>query len=225
MADTRGLCVRSKAACMTAFHDYWADILVAYGTFVLAALSPGPALLSTMGAAMSGGRKTGVMVALGVVCGSFTWGLLAAIGLSYVLATYANALTVVRIAGCAYLLFLAFKALRSAASSRELRANTKDRDRSAFASFVRGYAIHMTNPKGLFAWVAVISLGLKPGAPHWVAAAILGGTMVFALIYYTSAAVLFSTPAMVVGYGKARRWIDGVLGVFFIFAAWKLAAP
>lgn len=205
------------------FHDYWSDVFVAYGTFVLGALSPGPALLSTMGAAMSSGRKTGVMVALGVVCGSFTWGLIAAVGLSYVLSAYSNALTIVRLGGGGYLLFLAFKALRSASSAKLLRANSWSVAASPWSSFVRGYGIHMTNPKGMFAWIAVISLGLKPGAPSWVAPVILAGAMAFALFYYTAVALLFSTARMVSTYNKARRWIDGLLGIFYIFAAWKLA--
>jgi len=208
---------------MVVVHDYWTDIFVAYGTFVLAALSPGPAVLSTMGAAMSSGRRTGVMVALGVVCGSFTWGLIAAVGLSYVLSTYSNALAIVRIAGCGYLLYLAFKALRSARSAKLLTAKSAGDPSSDWASFLRGYGIHMTNPKGLFAWIAVISLGLKPGAPDWVALAILSGATAFALIYYVALAILFSTDRMVSAYGKARRWIDGSLGVFYLFAAWKLA--
>ncbi len=206
-------------------QDYWGDIWIAYGTFVLAALSPGPALLSTMGAAMSQGRRSGVMIALGVVCGSFTWGVLATIGLSSLMARYAGALSVIRVLGCLYLMYLAFKAFRSAATPGDLKVH---RAPSAAPGpgkdLLRGWGIHMTNPKGLFAWIAVISLGLKPGAPSWVAPAILMGTMAFALTYYTLAAVLFSAPAMVRAYGRARRWVEGFLGVFYVFAAFKLVS-
>ena len=207
---------------MNAPNDHWPDILVAYGTFVLAALSPGPALLSTMSAAMSHGRRTGVMVGLGVACGSFTWGLLASAGLSFVVTAFPGALTTIRMAGAGYLLFLAYRALRSATASEGVSVVARRGDRSAFASFLRGWGIHMTNPKGLFAWIAVISIGYKPGAPSWVAMVILAGATTFAVLYYTLAAVVFSVPGMVRAYSRAHRWIDGILGVIYVAAAWKL---
>ncbi|HEV7371175.1 LysE family translocator [Arenibaculum sp.] len=210
---------------MSTVPDYWSGILIAYLTFIVATVSPGPALLATMGTAMGAGRRAGAALGMGVVCGSFTWGVLAALGLSAVLASYAGALEVIRILGCLYLLFLAWKAFRSAATRDVPPAGAQGgARRSPLGYFLRGWGIHLTNPKAILAWIAIISLGLKPGAPPWVAAAIVGGTMVFAVCFYTLAAVAFSTPAMVRFYGRARRWIDGFLGVFYTFAAFRLAS-
>lgn len=39
--------------------------------------------------------------------------------------------------------------------------------RSAIGYAARGYVIQMTNPKMALAWIAIISLGLEPGAPIW----------------------------------------------------------
>ncbi len=207
---------------MTISSEYSHGILLAWATFIVATASPGPALLSTVGTAMAAGRKAGVALGLGVCCGSLTWGLLAAFGLSALLASFAGALDMVRIAGCLYLLFLAFKAFRSSATHREMIAKAR-RAGSARGYFLRGWGIHLANPKAILAWIAIISLGLKPGAPAWVAAAILGGTLLFAVLFYTLAAIAFSTPAMVRLYGKAQRGIDAALGAFFVLAAWKLA--
>lgn len=80
----------------------------------------------------------------------------------------------------------------------------------------------MTNPKAALAWIAIISLGLKDGAPLWVSAAIVLGTFLLSVIIHTLYAIAFSTPVMVRFYGKARRAIQGLLGVFFAFAGLRM---
>ena len=61
-------------------------------------------------------------LALGVATGSFTWALLTVFGLSAILATYASALLAIKIFGGLYLLWLAYKSLRSATSSHDIEA-------------------------------------------------------------------------------------------------------
>jgi threonine efflux protein len=208
---------------MTEAHGYWPGILIAQATFVLATLSPGPAMLSTMGTSMGAGRKAGIALGLGIVTGSFCWAVLTAIGFSVIIAADATVLTLIRFLGSFYLLYLAVKAFRAAIAPRDLIAQSEGSQRSSIWHFLRGWGIHLTNPKAILAWIAIISLGLKPGAPFWVIAAILGGTMIFAVFFYTFCAVAFSTEAVVRVYGKTSRWIDAVLAAFFIFAALKLA--
>ena len=80
----------------------------------------------------------------------------------------------------------------------------------------------MTNPKAALAWIAIISLGLKDGAPLWVAAAIVLGTFALSMAVHLLYAIAFSTPIMVRLYSKARRVIQGVLGAFFAVAGLRL---
>ena len=75
-----------------------------------------------MSLAMSSGRRSALTFALGVVSGSFSWALLASLGLSAVLATYSECLTAIHIAGGVYLLWLGFKSARSAFSAGKLPA-------------------------------------------------------------------------------------------------------
>lgn len=207
---------------MMLFGDHTQGIFIAWTTFMLGTLSPGPALLSTMGTAMSSGRRAGLALGLGVCCGSFTWALLAALGLPNLLILWSGALKIVRIFGVAYLTFLAWKALRSALSSKNLVVLEGD-ERKLSGHFFRGWGLHITNPKGALTWIAVIAVGMKPGAPFWVAETIIGGAMAYAVIFYSLAAAAFSTSVMVRRYTKARRIIDACLGAFYLFAAWTMA--
>jgi amino acid exporter len=202
---------------------YLPGIMLAYTAFLLAIASPGPNVLAVIGTSMSFGRGSGVALALGVAAGSFCWALLAATGLSALLGAYASALAIIKIAGGLYLLFLAYKAFRSAASSHDIEATTlAGADRCPLRYFTRGFTIQMTNPKAALAWIAIISLGLHDGAPLWVGFSIVAGTTVLSIVIHSVSAVAFSTPAMVRLYARARRWIQGVLGAFFTVAGVRL---
>lgn len=202
---------------------YLPGLILAYTAFLLSIMSPGPNVLAIMGTSMSVGRTSGVALALGVASGSFCWAVLTATGLSTLVATYANAMTVIKIAGGLYLLWLAYKAFRSAASKQDVEARTLEgQERSPRGYYVRGLTIQMTNPKAALAWIAIVSLGMQAGAPIWVTATIVVGTTIMSVVIHYVYAIAFSTPPMVRIYGRARRWIQGMLGTFFALAGLKL---
>lgn len=211
----------NELTALTALGPYGPGILVALATYAMATISPGPAVVGTLGAAIGDGRRAGAAIAVGICCGSLTWGLLAAFGLSAVLVSRPGAVQAIRLAGAGYMLFLAWRALRSAAAVRGLRIADAGR-RSLPGHFLRGWGIQLTNPTAVFAWLAMIALGVKPGAPPWVPAVVLAGALAFALTFYTLLAVAFSTPRIVRLYASGRRGIDTLLGAFFAFAAWRL---
>ncbi|QFT31473.1 Threonine efflux protein [Labrenzia sp. THAF82] len=202
---------------------YLPGILLAYSAFLLAIASPGPNILAVLGTSMSTGRKSGVSLALGVAAGSFTWAVLTVLGLSALLAAYASALTVIKIFGGAYLLWLAYKSLKSAASRHDLETRELEGGkRTPSGYFIRGYIIQMMNPKAALAWIAIISLGLKADAPFWVGAVIVIGTFIMSAAIHTLYALAFSSSTMISVYSKARRTIQLLLGGFFAFAGLKL---
>jgi threonine/homoserine/homoserine lactone efflux protein len=202
---------------------YLPGILLAYSAFLLSIMSPGPNILAILGTSMSVGRKPGTALALGVATGSFCWAGLTVAGLSTLLAAYAGALAAIKIVGGLYLLWLAYKAFRSAASVRDIAATTlTGATRGPCGYYLRGLTIQMTNPKAALAWIAIVSLGLQAGAPLWVGLAIVAGTVLLSIVIHSLYAVAFSTAPMVRLYGKARRSIQAALGAFFCFAGIKL---
>ena len=202
---------------------YLPGILLAYSVFFVAIASPGPNILAVIGTSMSVGRSSGIALALGVAAGSFCWALLTASGLSALLAYYASALTVIKIVGGLYLLWLSYKSFRSAASAHDIEARTlAGETRRPFGYALRGFTIQMTNPKAALAWIAIISLGLQQGAPLWVGFSIVAGTSILSVIIHCAYALAFSTRVMVRAYSKARRFIQGALGAMFAFAGIKM---
>eukprot|EP01035_Chromulina_nebulosa_P055588 gene55588-76171_t len=150
-----------------------------------------------------------------------TWALAASVGLATLLAHYAHSLTVMRILGGLYLLYLAWRAFRSAASATDPMTDK----RSHFGmrrTFLMGYAIHLTNPKAIFAWLAIISVGLPPDATPSAVAVIVSGCLLTGFIVFNGYALLFSTPGALAVYQAARRYIDGALAILFTSAGIKL---
>lgn len=199
-------------------------LLLVFVTYIVGAASPGPSNMRIMSVAMHQGRRPALMLAAGVISGSFFWGSMAATGVSAVIVQYAEALIVLKVIGGAYLLFLASKACRSALTSNERFANelSSAPKASGWKLYQRGLLMHLTNPKAILSWIATMTLGLGPGATTSTVAIILAGCAVLSVTIFGGYAVAFSTAPMVHAYRKARRWIEGTLAVVFAGAGLRL---
>jgi len=200
-------------------------LLLVYTAYVIAAGSPGPSNMRIMGVAMERGRPAALALAAGVVSCSLFWGVMAATGISALLARYAEALVVLEVFGGLYLLFLALKAGRAALTSDERivpRAGAGGTPPSRATLYRQGLLMHLGNPKSVLAWIALMTLGLGPDASWRSVAVILGGCAVLSVTIFCGYAVVFSTAPMVRLYRRARRWIEGVLAVFFGLAGTRL---
>jgi threonine/homoserine/homoserine lactone efflux protein len=201
--------------------DHLPQLLLALGVFVLASGSPGPATLSVCQTSASLGRKAGFVRASGIIVGSLFWGLLAAAGLVAALQQVAHLLFVLKLVGGLYLLYLAYKSFRSfrAPVESELAAPVH---MSLPSLFIGGIALHLTNPKAVFAWGAVITMGMWPNAPWWTSFFIFAVAGLCSMTLNYTYAYLFSTSHAVAFYKNAKRGIDGLMMVVFGAAGLKL---
>jgi threonine/homoserine/homoserine lactone efflux protein len=88
--------------------DLWAFLLASF----LLWITPGPDTMYILARSIAQGRRAGLLSALGIGSGILVHTLLAAFGLSAVLATSAWAFAVVKVSGAAYLIYLGLQALR-----------------------------------------------------------------------------------------------------------------
>ncbi len=82
--------------------------------------------------------------------------------------------------------------------------------------------MHLGNPKAVLSWLALMSLGVGPHASSREIALAFGGCVMLGIIIFFGYALLFSTAPMVRGYARARRWIEGTLGLVFAGAGLHL---
>ncbi len=190
------------------------QLLLVFKAYIIGAASPGPSNMRIMGIAMDQGRRAGLIIAAGVISGSFFWGAMAETGVSAILTEYAQALVILKIFGGLYLLYLAFKAGSSALTSDDkLSFQLETRQVvTGFGLYRRGLLMHLMNPKAVLGWIATMTLGLGPNATTATVVIILAGC-VLSVTIFGGYALLFSTEPMIRIYRRARRWIEGTLAV------------
>ena len=199
----------------------WPNIVLAWAALFLVAVSPGPSVMAIMGVSMARGRRAGFMFTAGCMTGATTWAVLAGLGLSVWLTSYANGIMILKIFGGLYLLWIAFKSLKSALTSNKELTNQFEMDGKKNL-YARGLALHLTNPKAILSWAAVITLSQnQSGSVPVLLFTLLGCLMITFSIHFTYAALFASKVAMVT-YAKARRWIEGLLGAVFGYAGLRL---
>ena len=129
---------------------------------LVAIASPGPALLMAIRNTLSGGRRAGIAVGVGLGLMAATWTLMALLGLGIVFELFPAVYVVARIVGAAYLLYLAYRIWRDASAPVEALGEPERR------AFRQGFLINLLNPKSvIFAavvLVAVFPAGIGPAA-------------------------------------------------------------
>lgn len=134
--------------------DFSTLILFASAALVLTA-TPGPDMLLIASRSVSQGRSAGFLTYAGIAAGTYCHALAAGLGLSQLFVAVPVAYEIVRWAGCAYLLYLAYKTLRSGSSS--FTPSTALRKISSRRIFTEGLLTNLLNPK-----VALFVLALFP---------------------------------------------------------------
>jgi threonine/homoserine/homoserine lactone efflux protein len=127
-------------------------------------ITPGPDMSLFLSKTMAGGRKAGMAAMLGAMAGACVHTLLAALGISALLAASVTAFTVLKIVGGLYLLWMAFDAVRNG-SALNLKPQSK-REVSFRKTFLVGVGINLTNPKVVLFFVTFLPLFVQAGDPH-----------------------------------------------------------
>lgn len=159
--------------------------------FALAALLlillPGPSMLFLVARGVAGGRRAGVVSALGIQASTAVYVVATALGLTAVLAASTLALSTIRYAGAAYLVYLG---VRTLLDRSELRAPSPDAAQpSAWASWRQGFTVGISNPKVALFFLAFFPQFVHPEVgPVAIQVLVLGGViialgMVFDLSY------------------------------------------
>lgn len=124
--------------------DFSTILQFAVATFVIA-ITPGPDMTLFVGRALSEGRAAGFACMFGAMTGIVIHTALVALGLSALIVASPQAFFVLKIVGAAYLVWLAYQALRHGSSfSPETRSGARH---SLLRNWATGLGINLLNPK------------------------------------------------------------------------------
>jgi threonine/homoserine/homoserine lactone efflux protein len=139
----------------------------------LLAVTPGPGIFYVLARTLSGGKREGVLSALGTFLGGSVHVLAAGFGLSAVLAASATAFSVVKYAGALYLVWLGFRMIRTRNVPMEEPAAASKTNHA----FPQGVLTEVLNPKTALFFLSFLPQFVSPALGHVVVQFLLLGVM------------------------------------------------
>jgi threonine/homoserine/homoserine lactone efflux protein len=139
----------------------------------LLAVTPGPGIFYVLARTLSGGKREGVLSALGALVGGSIHVLAAGFGLSAVLAASATAFSVVKFAGAIYLVWLGFRMIRTSKVPMDEASETGNSNHA----FRQGIVTEVLNPKTALFFLSFLPQFVDPALGHVVVQFLLLGAM------------------------------------------------
>lgn len=147
-------------------------LIAIYVVHLAAAISPGPAILMAARTGTTEGFARSLWLSVGIGLGATVWAAAALFGLSVLFAMAPAALIALKLAGAAYLIWIAVQIWRHAPDPIPAPSEAPPRSRGAL--FWRGLATQLANPKPAVFFGTVFLTFVPPEAPAWVFPVILG---------------------------------------------------
>ena len=193
---------------------------------VMAAATPGPAiLLITTNSALYGCRKA-VLTALGNISGLFCMGIITITGLGMVLSTSLVIFDLMRYLGAAYLIFLGFRLLRQKSGGFSKQRDERGVvDISGGRLYLQGFGVALSNPKAILFLTALFPQFVSVDEPLMVQFAILIATLMVVSFSFLMLYALLARQAQ--GWLNTpgnRRRLSRTSGVFFVGIGCLLAS-
>lgn len=190
----------------------------------LAEAAPGPNLMVVASVSLGSGRWPGITTAAGVATGVFVWAIAFTFGMAALFQAFPQTVSLMKIFGGSYLLFMAFNTLRNVWHKR---GNTNDPTSSNIVgkqAYWTGLFVVLTNPKTALIWVA-ISAFLASSGLSVIQFFLIGISIsLSAMIIYGTYAILFSTGLAMRTYSRFSNWLEGAFGLVFGAIGAKLLA-
>ena len=172
---------------------------------LLLALTPGPNMVYCVSRSLVQGPRAGLLSLAGVVLGFIVHLLGATLGLTALLLAVPMAFDAVRYAGAAYLLWLAWQAVKPGGSAPfQTRALPHD---SARKLFTMGFMTNLMNPKVAMFYLSFFPQFLHPERGHWLAQCLLLGVIQIAISAAVNALLVLFAARVARFLNRSPRWI------------------
>ncbi len=196
--------------------------LAAWGLHLVAAASPGPAILMSARLAVTEGFRVSVWLAIGIAFGAVFWALAALFGLAVLFKIAPALFWGFKILGGLFLIWIAWKMWRHAPEA--LPESTGALPRSPLSALWLGVATQLANPKPAVFFGAVFVGTVPPGTTlPWILA-LLAMIFVNEVACNLLIARLFSLERTRRTYTRLKTVIDRAFGGVLALLGLKIAA-
>jgi threonine/homoserine/homoserine lactone efflux protein len=168
-------------------------------------LTPGPNMLYLVSRSITQGRRAGLVSLLGVAAGFGVYLCAAVLGIATIFAEVPAAYTALRITGAAYLLHLAWQALRpggrSAFAPEELPPDEPRR------LFVMGFLTNLLNPKIAVLYVSLLPQFIDADRGSVAAQSLILGSIQASIAISLNAVIVVTASTVAVFLARRPGWL------------------
>jgi threonine/homoserine/homoserine lactone efflux protein len=173
---------------MDSIHNFGAFLI----SCLLLNLTPGSDTILILSKSIAQGKRAGVITALGIGLGIVGHTLLAAFGLSLLIAKSVVLFNIIKYAGAAYIIYLGIRMIL-ASSTIVIRPGEKERQQRMSTVFRDGFLSNILNPKVALFFIAFLPQFIDPAYHSGVLPfLILGFTFTFTGTLYCSILAIFA---------------------------------
>lgn len=189
---------------------------------LLVIVTPGQDTALTIRNTLTGGRRSGILTALGVATGQAVWALATSVGLAALLVTSEPVFAALRLVGAAYLVYLGAHALRSAWRTASAPQQAPARPAAPRRALRQGLLSNLGNPK-----MAVFFTSLLPQFGGSTFAGLLALGLLFCaltLAWLTLYAAAVARAGALLRRPRVRRALEATTGAALVALGLRLAA-
>lgn len=192
------------------------------GMTLAVCLAPGPNVMLVIGFALRQGVRPALRAIIGISLINVLYLALAALGLVALVVASAPLFAVLRYCGAAYLIYLGFKLLRAGLAPQKSEVNEVALHTRPL---LQGIVTHLSNPKGVLYWSALLPQFLDSTRPLALQISLLGTLAVFVdMTVMIGYAFIFASAGRLLHGSRYFRWIEIFAGTFFIVSGLLLAS-
>ena len=197
-------------------------LAVFFSASILLALAPGPDNIFVLTQSAMRGRLAGGVITLGLCTGLIGHTLLVSSGVAVIFKASPLAFTSLKLAGGAYLLYLAFLAFRASAAKLSPSDNG---GASLFQLYQRGIIMNMTNPK-----VSIFFLSFLPQFANPERGPVMLQIVTLGFVFMISTLLVFGMISLFAGFlggrlqqsPKAQNIMNRIAAIVYMALAVKL---
>ncbi|EJT03156.1 LysE family translocator [Rhizobium sp. CCGE 510] len=175
------------------------------------AMSPGPSFVVVSRIAISRSRLDGLAAALGMGAGGVVFAVLALAGLTALLSQFEWLYVLLKVAGGAYLIYIAVNIWRGAAQPLEV-SDASDSQPAPMRSFTTALLTQLSNPKTIIVYASLFAALLPRTVQLDLMIALPLGVFAVEAGWYSIVAFAFSARHPRRLYLAAKSWIDRTAG-------------
>jgi threonine/homoserine/homoserine lactone efflux protein len=196
------------------------------GVCVLVICTPGPDTALTIRNSIIGGRRGGLLTAVGIAAGQMVWTLAASVGIAGLLHESQPAFTALKIIGGAYLVLLGIQSVLAAVRGRPSREQRKVRaDLGQWNAMRQGLLSNLANPKMAAFFLSLLPQFISPSAgSSFVPFALLG--LLFCLMTFGWLSIYtlaIHSLGSFLQRSRVRRALEAVTGTVLVAFGVRLA--